>query len=181
MLHRPRIQHLHQLLHRVLRRKQLPLRCRLPKPLAQARLHRPGMHGNTHGIVLHREAQVIVETLGQLRDRRFRRAIREPPALRIVVANRADARTHVRPDGAGRQTGWLLVVAGAFARQKGPEVLGQQHGTDGVDAEAEQRIVVVDLVGRFLGKEDAGDAEAEVEVVLFGREEFGYLALCFCD
>lgn len=86
MLRRPALQHLHQLLHRVLWTEKLLFRRRIPKILTQTRLDRARMHGDTHGALLARQAQVVIETLTQLRHPGFRRSVREPASLRVVVA-----------------------------------------------------------------------------------------------
>jgi hypothetical protein len=63
--------------------------------------------------------------------------------------------------------------AGGFAGEEGREVLEQEHGPEGVDAEGVQRGVVVDLGGRAFGVEDARDGEREVEVVVLVGEQAG--------
>lgn len=57
----------------------------------------------------------------------------------------------------------------------------EEHGSEGVGAERQKRIVVVDLRRGFLGKEDSGDGEGEVQVVFAGREDLGELFGGLCD
>ena len=49
-------------------------------------------------------------------------------------------------------------------------MLEQHHRTESVDLECVQSIVVVDLAGRLLWVQDAGDGEREVEVGRLFRE-----------
>lgn len=58
-------------------------------------------------------------------------------------------------------------------------MLYEQEGPDGVDAEGVDAFLGVDLRGRFLGVQDAGDGEGKAEVVCLGWEEsFGVGGCC---
>ena len=64
----------------------------------------------------------------------------------------------------GREAGERGSDGGVFAGEKGGEMVEEEEGTESVDAEGGEGVVVGDLGGGFLRVEDAGDGEGEVEV-----------------
>lgn len=161
-LHLQSTQHRKQSLGRIFRAEQLLLRRRLPELPRQAGLHRARMQAHGHGVraVLH--AQMVVQRLDELVDARFRGAVAEPAAAR-VVADGADARGHERQDRGvvqavfGRQLG-------RFPREEGRQVFGQHHGGEEVELQRREGGVVGDLLRGALRDQHAGEEEAEPQV-----------------
>lgn len=99
-----------------------------------------------------RVLQVQVERPGKTIDAGLARAIRIPSS-QGVVAGGTDAGGHGGPDGVRREV--VLCRDGGEGRflpgEEGREVLYQEQGPDGVDAEGVEAVLGVDLGGGLLG------------------------------
>ncbi len=114
------LNNLHQPLGRKLGTKQLLILRTPPKLLAQPRLHGPRMQRHRHRLLPTHIPQIDIETLRNLINRCFGRAIRIPASERIV-ADTAYACGHVGPDGL-RWEAWGGVDRGGFFGEEGGEV-----------------------------------------------------------
>lgn len=158
--------HANQLLGRKFRREQLVSLHMVPIVLRQLRLHTTRVLGNRNGIIPRHALEIQIKRLRQARDPRLARAVRVP-AAHDIVGRAADASAHRGVDRALRKSLFAL-EDGGLAGQEVAEVLEDQEWPDGVDLEALEGMVGVDLPGGPLRVQDAGDGVGEAEVVRFG-------------